>query len=56
MDNKMIFELTLEEAASFYSLNLCTGQNLVDIACRALEKGTTLDSFNILAGELLIPA
>lgn len=52
MDKKLIPDLTIEEAASFYALNLCTGQDLVDFACRALERGTVSDSFNILAGEV----
>lgn len=48
----MIAGLKLEEMVSFYVLKFCTGQSLVDFACKTLENETKSEVLVTLAGEI----
>ncbi len=52
MNRKVMPDLNIKELVSFYVLNFCTGQDLVDFACKALENDTESEALVVLAGEI----
>src|ERR1700759_4196020 len=52
MYKKTIRALTFEEIVAFYVLNLCSGHDLVDFACKEIENKNKSQNLIALAGEI----